>query len=239
MATWGILAYLASAKRARRRLSALPAATALGVGLATVYLGTHWLSDVLLGWVMGLLILLALPWFEPLITRTEAWILDRSEQLRTWWWAPDVHGAPEPAPRPGRSARGAGAAFPRRAGGPGARHGIACDPLAPRAGTPGQRPSRGRLRARVSHPRRQSQATARRRHAARDDLGGPTSDRRLTSTARANGTARTPHHPQRRRSRLPMSRSRGLRRCGRAVSALAASGHCCDADSPTALPRPA
>src|SRR5690606_28616665 len=44
-------------------------------GMATVYLGTHWLSDVLLGWVAGLLILLALPWFEPMIARAEARIL--------------------------------------------------------------------------------------------------------------------------------------------------------------------
>lgn len=81
--TWGILAYLASTPRARRWLSALSAVTSLGVGMSTVYLGTHWLSDVLLGWVAGLLILLALPWFEPLISRAEAWILD----LRDRWYA--------------------------------------------------------------------------------------------------------------------------------------------------------
>ncbi|GAA4012564.1 phosphatase PAP2 family protein [Streptomyces marokkonensis] len=81
--TWGILAYLASTPRARRWLSALSAVTSLGVGLSTVYIGTHWLSDVLLGWVAGLLILLALPWFEPLITRAEAWILG----LRDRWFA--------------------------------------------------------------------------------------------------------------------------------------------------------
>ncbi|MFI8189079.1 phosphatase PAP2 family protein [Streptomyces sp. NPDC085946] len=79
--TWGILAYLASTPRARRWLSAVSAVTSLGVGMATVYLGTHWLSDVLLGWAAGLLILLALPWFEPLITRAEAWILDRRDRL--------------------------------------------------------------------------------------------------------------------------------------------------------------
>ncbi len=67
--TWGILAYLASTPRARRWLSALSAVISLGVGLTTVYLGTHWLSDILLGWAAGLLILLALPWFEPLIAR--------------------------------------------------------------------------------------------------------------------------------------------------------------------------
>ncbi|GLW46242.1 membrane protein [Streptomyces sp. NBRC 14336] len=80
--TWGILAYLASTPAARRWLSALSAVTSLGVGLSTVYLGTHWLSDVLLGWVAGLLILLALPWFEPLIARTEAAIFDFRDRLR-------------------------------------------------------------------------------------------------------------------------------------------------------------
>ncbi|MFC5238671.1 phosphatase PAP2 family protein [Streptomyces atrovirens] len=82
--TWGILAYLASTPRARRWLSALSAVTSLGVGLSTVYIGTHWLSDVLLGWVAGLLILLALPWFEPVIARAEARIF----ALRARWQTP-------------------------------------------------------------------------------------------------------------------------------------------------------
>ncbi len=51
--------------------------------MSTVYIGTHWLSDVLLGWAAGLLILLALPWFEPLIARCESWIL----ALRDRWFA--------------------------------------------------------------------------------------------------------------------------------------------------------
>ncbi|MBT2389471.1 phosphatase PAP2 family protein [Streptomyces sp. ISL-1] len=80
--TWGILAYLATTPLARRYLSALSAVVSLGVGLTTVYLGTHWLSDVLLGWAAGLLILLALPWCEPVIGRAEAWILSLREQWR-------------------------------------------------------------------------------------------------------------------------------------------------------------
>ncbi|MFF8595444.1 phosphatase PAP2 family protein [Streptomyces sp. NPDC015220] len=92
--TWGILAYLASTPRARRWLSALSAVTALGVGLTTVYLGTHWLSDVLLGWAAGLLNLLALPWFEPLIARTETKLFD----LRDRWRARRGRGAPKSAP---------------------------------------------------------------------------------------------------------------------------------------------
>ncbi|MGW2823440.1 phosphatase PAP2 family protein [Streptomyces sp. NPDC001443] len=80
--TWGILAYLASTPRARRWLSALSAVTSLGVGLTTVYLGTHWLSDVVLGWAAGLLILLALPWFEPLVARAETALFDLRDRLR-------------------------------------------------------------------------------------------------------------------------------------------------------------
>ncbi|MCK8681200.1 MULTISPECIES: phosphatase PAP2 family protein [Streptomyces] len=80
--TWGILAYLATTPTARRVLSAVSAVVALGVGLTTVYLGTHWLSDVLLGWAAGLLILLALPWCEPLMDRAEAVVFAARERLR-------------------------------------------------------------------------------------------------------------------------------------------------------------
>ncbi|MFF9865544.1 phosphatase PAP2 family protein [Streptomyces sp. NPDC013953] len=106
--TWGILSYLATTPRARRYLSALSAVVALGVGLTTVYLGTHWLSDVLLGWAAGLLILLGLPWCEPVIARAEAMILGARDAL----WArrrrilpvPVAVGAPRPAIYPQRGA---------------------------------------------------------------------------------------------------------------------------------------
>ncbi|MFH8618575.1 phosphatase PAP2 family protein [Streptomyces sp. NPDC017979] len=99
--TWGILAYLATTPTTRRYLSALSATVSLGVGLTTVYIGTHWLSDVLLGWAAGLLILLALPWCEPLIGRAEAWILGQRDR----WLArralvpslPVAAGGPRPA----------------------------------------------------------------------------------------------------------------------------------------------
>ncbi|UQX00483.1 phosphatase PAP2 family protein [Streptomyces sp. RerS4] len=79
--TWGILAYLASTTVTRRVLSIVSAVVSLSVGATTVYLGTHWVSDVLLGWTAGLLIMLALPWFEPLIARVEAYVF----QLRELW----------------------------------------------------------------------------------------------------------------------------------------------------------
>jgi membrane-associated phospholipid phosphatase len=104
--TWGILAYLATTPRARRWLSALSAVVSLGVGLTTVYLGTHWLSDVLLGWAAGLLIMLGLPWCEPLIGRAEAWILGLREQWRARRRltpsVPVAAGGPRPAIFPQR-----------------------------------------------------------------------------------------------------------------------------------------
>lgn len=76
--TWGVLAYLASTPRARRWLSVVAAVFALGVGTTTVYLGTHWVSDVLLGWAAGLLILLALPCCEPVMARVQ-------EHIEVYW----------------------------------------------------------------------------------------------------------------------------------------------------------
>ncbi|MFD8057672.1 phosphatase PAP2 family protein [Streptomyces cyaneofuscatus] len=98
--TWGILAYLATTPRARRYLSAVSATVSLGVGLTTVYIGTHWLSDVVLGWAAGLLILLALPWFEPLIARAESWIFDVREQWRARRRAVRQVRAPGVVPQP-------------------------------------------------------------------------------------------------------------------------------------------
>lgn len=117
--TWGILAYLATTPRARRYLSALSAVVSLGVGLTTVYLGTHWLSDVLLGWAAGLLILLGLPWCEPLIGRAERWILALREQWRlrrraTGPSIPVASGGPRPATFPRREFETAQADGPSR-----------------------------------------------------------------------------------------------------------------------------
>ncbi|SOB80381.1 phosphatase PAP2 family protein [Streptomyces sp. 1331.2] len=67
--TWGVLAYLAV--RWRRTGAVIAAATACSIGLTTVYLGTHWVTDVLAGWAAGLLVLLSLPLLEPLVAAAE------------------------------------------------------------------------------------------------------------------------------------------------------------------------
>ncbi|MBI0380834.1 phosphatase PAP2 family protein [Streptomyces albiflaviniger] len=73
---WGTLAYLAG--RHRRTGALVACVMAVGIGLTTVYLGTHWVSDVLGGWAAGVLVLLALPLFEPLIATVSAYVSARA-----------------------------------------------------------------------------------------------------------------------------------------------------------------
>jgi membrane-associated phospholipid phosphatase len=109
--TWGTLAYLAT--RHRRAAAAATAFVAATVGLATVYLGTHWVSDVLAGWAAGGLVLLALPLCEPLVAQAE-------EKIRQLWAHVRDRHATSPAavrdrtPAPPVSPVPAGNAMPAR-----------------------------------------------------------------------------------------------------------------------------
>jgi hypothetical protein len=69
------------------------------VGLTTIYLGTHWVSDVLAGWAAGALILLAVPALMPAAHRAEG-ILSRV--LPDRWRAPDDASEPGVTWDPGR-----------------------------------------------------------------------------------------------------------------------------------------
>ncbi|MFJ6216062.1 phosphatase PAP2 family protein [Streptomyces sp. NPDC092296] len=67
--TWGVIAYLAV--RMRRTGAVLAGVTAASIGLTTVYLGTHWVTDVVAAWAAGLLVLLALPLLEPAVAAAD------------------------------------------------------------------------------------------------------------------------------------------------------------------------
>jgi undecaprenyl-diphosphatase len=62
---WGLMAMLAvEHRRAWGLVAGFVAAT---VGLSTIYLGTHWVSDVVAGWAAGGLVLLAVPSLAPVV----------------------------------------------------------------------------------------------------------------------------------------------------------------------------
>jgi membrane-associated phospholipid phosphatase len=56
---YGVIAMLAVGHR--RAVAAAAVTASLAIGLSTIYLDTHWLTDVLGGWLAGCLVLLALP----------------------------------------------------------------------------------------------------------------------------------------------------------------------------------
>jgi len=117
--TWGVLAYLAS--RWRRTGAVAAGLMGFSVGVTTLYLGTHWVTDVLSGWAAGVLVMLALPLFEPVIASADeriqaAWADRRSLVARVRGKRPDPRPAPGPAARP-RPRSGSGPATrpaPRR-----------------------------------------------------------------------------------------------------------------------------
>jgi len=74
--TWGVIAYLAV--RLRRTGSVIAGVTAASIGLTTVYLGTHWVTDVVAGWAAGLLVVLVLPLLEPIVTTVD-------QQIQALW----------------------------------------------------------------------------------------------------------------------------------------------------------
>lgn len=104
MALAGIVAYLLVRRQrsttARALTVTLAAAFAVTMGLSRVYLGHHWLTDVLVAWT------LALGWLAVVVTAHRLYLTARRRAPGT--------AAPEPAtPQPGSTAR------PRPAGQPG------------------------------------------------------------------------------------------------------------------------
>jgi membrane-associated phospholipid phosphatase len=107
---WGLMALLAV--RHRRLWAAVAGILAVTVGLSTIYLGTHWVSDVVAGWAAGGLVLLAVPrmtpivdWLERLLARLvpSSW----RRPARPFRWAQNIviDSAPSVRAAPLRSVR--------------------------------------------------------------------------------------------------------------------------------------
>lgn len=97
---YGLAAWIV-APRLRRIAIALAVLLSVTVGLSTVYLRTHWFSDVVGGWLAGSLVLLSLPTVLPFaerqVDRALDWLRRRFAWLRshtmTRWAAPGRHAA--------------------------------------------------------------------------------------------------------------------------------------------------
>jgi membrane-associated phospholipid phosphatase len=79
---FGLLAWMA----VRHRRAAIAAAVFISttVGLCTIYLDTHWFSDVLGGWLAGGLVLLVLPTLMPPVERAADAVIRWARRARTW-----------------------------------------------------------------------------------------------------------------------------------------------------------
>lgn len=76
---WGVLVHVA--RRFRRLGAAVIVVLALVVGSATLYLGTHWITDVWAGWALGAAVLLVVPDLRPVVDRLERWLTAATHRL--------------------------------------------------------------------------------------------------------------------------------------------------------------
>ena len=76
---WGLMALLAV--RHRGIWAGVAAFLGITVGLSTIYLGTHWVSDVVAGWAAGGLVLLAVPRLMPIVDWIERRVHGSSPQM--------------------------------------------------------------------------------------------------------------------------------------------------------------
>jgi membrane-associated phospholipid phosphatase len=78
---YGLVAWVVSA-RWRKLATTAAVLLSLTVGLSTVYLRTHWFSDVVGGWLAGALVLLSLPTVMP---HAERWTDRFLAAMRAWY----------------------------------------------------------------------------------------------------------------------------------------------------------
>jgi undecaprenyl-diphosphatase len=117
---YGLIAFIALTHR--RAAVAVAVLLSVAVGLGTIYLDTHWFSDVLGGWLAGALVLLALPTVMPAAQRGVDAVVARTRQRfgrqRT---TQPVTSPSHPEPAAGRATAGATATHPAATSAPAAR----------------------------------------------------------------------------------------------------------------------
>ncbi|MGH8860603.1 MAG: phosphatase PAP2 family protein, partial [Jatrophihabitantaceae bacterium] len=89
---YGVIAMLAVSFH--RTAIAMAGFLSLTIGLSTIYLDTHWLTDVLGGWLAGGLVLVALPWLMPYTQQLADWAERRARRLFATWRADRRRPAP-------------------------------------------------------------------------------------------------------------------------------------------------
>lgn len=92
---YGVLAMVAT--KHRRFAVVAGAFITLTVGLCTLYLNTHWFSDVLGGWLAGGLVLVSLPWLMPYAERFADGAIKRIRRTRR---REPIAALPRPEPVP-------------------------------------------------------------------------------------------------------------------------------------------
>lgn len=106
---YGLMAMIAVSYR--RLIAVAAVLLSVFVGLSTVYLDTHWFSDVIGGWIAGGLVLMALPWATPTAERwfAAAWhwikpsVLRARRHVRSTIPGPPAPRRPAPAPMSGHA----------------------------------------------------------------------------------------------------------------------------------------
>ncbi len=96
---YGLIAWVVP--RYRKTFIGIAVFLSITVGLCTVYLRTHWFSDILGGWLAGGLVLLTLPYMMPTAQR---WADRLFLPIGAWWSrrrrTPRVQPHPVPHPHP-------------------------------------------------------------------------------------------------------------------------------------------
>lgn len=93
---YGVIALLAT--KHRKLATAAAIWISVSVGLLTLYLNTHWFSDVVGGWLAGSLVLVSLPWLMPYTERATEAVIDRIRRALAAWRRRRLRASLPPVP---------------------------------------------------------------------------------------------------------------------------------------------